>query len=233
MLEARGMTSHLGASGRCHIDHGRSRETERPLSKFHIPAALFLVAVAASVLFLDVPLALYFRSISDSVLVSIAGAITDAGLGHWFLGGAVIAGILAALRKRRDVVDMAVFMFGAVAVSGIIVNLLKIIAGRTRPKLLLNEETHGFFFFRIGHDYASFPSGHATTLAAASMALALIFPAWRVPILATGIVLALTRVAVTAHYLSDVVAGIALGIVCTLALHAWLKARHARRGSGI
>jgi undecaprenyl-diphosphatase len=68
--------------------------------------------------------------------------------------------------------------------------------------------------------WASFPSGHTTRIMSCAMALALIFPRLRVPILILGVIVSFGRIAVGAHYPSDVLGGIALG-----ALVSWLFAR--------
>lgn len=149
--------------------------------------------------------------------------VTDIGLGQWFLGGSAIVYVVARLRGRTTISGQAAFVFITVAVSGIVVNLLKVVAGRMRPKLFLREAEHGFDPFSFGHDFASFPSGHATTLAAASFALALILPQWRWPILASGMALAFTRVMVTAHFLSDVIAGVALGMLSSWIVFLWMR----------
>ena len=67
-------------------------------------------------------------------------------------------------------------------------------------------------------------SGHATTAGAASVILALALPRLAPLILPLGFALALTRVAVEAHYLSDICAGLALGASCALmSLIVWRR----------
>src|SRR5690606_4716562 len=63
---------------------------------------------------------------------------------------------------------------------------------------------------------ASFPSGHATNLAAAAVVFASAFPRlfW-VWVLVFGF-LATSRVIVSAHYPSDVIAGFVVGGVCAV-----------------
>ncbi len=61
---------------------------------------------------------------------------------------------------------------------------------------------------------------------AAMTALALIFPRYDLAFLTVALLVALSRVLTTVHFLSDVVAGAWLGVMVTLALHSLL----ARRG---
>ena len=60
-------------------------------------------------------------------------------------------------------------------------------------------------------DNAAFPSGHATTAAAAATALALLVPRWRVLALAVALLVAASGVLLGVHYIGDVLAGLALG----------------------
>jgi undecaprenyl-diphosphatase len=72
----------------------------------------------------------------------------------------------------------------------------------------------------------SFPSGHASTVFAVAAVLGILIPLLRWPLLAVATGLALTRVVVRAHFLSDVIAGAAIGIATAW----WLRAAFARRG---
>ena len=55
------------------------------------------------------------------------------------------------------------FVFVSIAASGLTVNLLKIVFGRARPKLLLGSDDYVFGLFGFQADYWSFPSGHAAS----------------------------------------------------------------------
>ena len=111
-------------------------------------------------------------------------------------------------------------MLLAVAVPGLIVDIAKTIFGRARPKLLFLGGTYGFTWGAGQADYWSFPSGHATTMGALATALTLLwprlFPAYAIAALLVGA----SRVIIGAHYLSDVIAGAAVGAGVTWAI--WL-----------
>ena len=142
--------------------------------------------------------------------------VTEFGEGGWWLIPAGVVFAIAAIRRRHNLARWAFAMIAAVGSSGLIVNALKYCIGKTRPRLLFEEGRLDFNPFTYGHEFNSFPSGHATTCAAAATVLALALPRYRAVILPLGLALALTRVAIHAHYLSDVCAGFALGIACTL-----------------
>jgi undecaprenyl-diphosphatase len=188
-----------------------------------IAACASLLAVLPAALWLDRPVALAAR---DARLVQsrVLQAFTEFGEGAWWLVPSAIVFALAAWRKRHNLARWAFALFVAVAASGIVANLLKIAIGKTRPKLLFESDRYGFSPFTRGYDFASMPSGHATTCGAAAMVLALALPRWRWPLLVGGVALASTRVAIHAHYASDVLAGLALGFATALAtLAAWRK----------
>lgn len=145
---------------------------------------------------------------------------TELGEGGYWLVPAGIVFAIAAVRRQHNLARWAFAMVAAVGGSGIVANLLKLLLGKARPKVLFEDGRFGFTPFSYGYDVNSMPSGHATTCGAAATILALAFPGARWPILAAGAFVASTRVLIQAHYLSDVLAGLALGIGCGLATFA-------------
>lgn len=119
------------------------------------------------------------------------------------------------------------FVFTAVAASGLLVNLLKIIFGRARPRLWFEEGLYGFAPFTPTESlYWSFPSGHSNTAFTFALAVAFLIPQLRRYLLSAAFVVAFSRVVLTKHYLSDILAGGAIGIITTY----WLREQFARRG---
>lgn len=105
----------------------------------------------------------------------------------------------------------ALFAFTAIAVSGVLVNLLKVALGRVRPGGPF-ELVVGSFLGPTLADYAkSFPSGHATTLGAVAAVAALLAPRWLVPMALLAVAVAISRLLVGYHFASDVIAGLLLG----------------------
>jgi membrane-associated phospholipid phosphatase len=96
--------------------------------------------------------------------------------------------------------------------------LIKPLVGRLRPKLLFEANLYGFDPFRIGYEYNSFPSGHATTVFALAAALSFFSPRWRLPLFSFAAVVGLSRIIVGAHYFSDVMAGAYVGVMTVFAL---------------
>ncbi len=172
-----------------------------------------------------------WRTTLPQPVVGFFRFLTEFGKADWILIGTGVALIVALLidvdrlrprhRANRAVhVFAAGYVFLAVAISGITVNLLKYIIGRARPKLFDDSGSFSFDFWSWDADWASFPSGHATTGMAFGVALALLFPRLRWLFICLGFWIAASRPVVGAHYPSDVLAGILLG-----GLTAWLIAR--------
>ena len=184
----------------------------------------------------DGGLALAVRDLPGPV-VEWFGRVTVAGLGQWYLwpsglGAVVLAvasmvtGDAARARACRRLAWALAFVFVAVALSGLITDLIKVMVGRGRPKLLAAGGFYGFapFTFR-GAPYQSFPSGHATTVAALAAAVGFLLPRLCAPLVLFAVIIAASRVIVEAHYLGDVIGGGAIGWFVTWAVREGF-ARH-------
>ena len=125
--------------------------------------------------------------------------------------------------RRQTLAARAAFIFAAVALPGLVADILKPVFGRVRPRLLFADRVYGFTWHGADAAHWSFPSGHAVTIAALAAALFVVYPAlWPVYALA-ALLVAASRVIVDAHYLSDIIAGLYLGLVATWALAAAAK----------
>jgi undecaprenyl-diphosphatase len=184
-------------------------------------AAVF-AALAATVLLwervdrLDVRFVNWVHATAPDPLVDVMQVVT-------YAGSAVILGPLAilaaALLVRRGLPGAALFVVAAAAGSLLLDQTLKAVLRRARPEL---EDP----FVQLT-TYA-FPSGHAFEATATYGALALVLASAaadrgrRVGLLALAgaviLVVAASRVIVGAHYLLDVLAGIAGGVAVVSAL---------------
>jgi membrane-associated phospholipid phosphatase len=176
------------------------------------------VAALWAYFFWDIPVATYFFSVKNSSLGKIIKPFSGLGRGEWYL----IPPILIAIvfwKKNRPVAHKALFIFTTVAVSGILVNVVKLITRRVRPTLYFSEGLYGFNFYKLDSDFMSFPSGHSATSLGAMVALGFLFPVLRVPFLILGMALAFTRLFLTNHFLSDVLVGAMLGAATSVLLY--------------
>jgi membrane-associated phospholipid phosphatase len=120
------------------------------------------------------------------------------------------------------------FLFVAIAVPGLFVNAVKQIIGRARPFVTGIADPYVFKPFTWGATYASMPSGHAVTAFSVLVAFGLLWPKARVILLVYALLIAVSRVVITAHHPTDVFVGALVGIFGVL-----LVRRHfALRGLG-
>ncbi len=192
-------------------------------------ALLALGAAAVGVMFVmiqrDTGLAHYDLSAArwggDNATNASTRILRDVSL----LGGTpvmIAVAVATAIVQYRRTRTAAVFGFLTLVVAGqvILTNLTKLLVGRDRPSI---HQLTGF-------SGSSFPSGHAATAAATFAAVALLIGRGRSrptkALLATGAAaiatgVAVTRVLLGVHWLTDVVAGLALGwawfAVCSIA----------------
>lgn len=179
-------------------------------------------AIFAVFVFLDGPTILWARGL-DRGVIDLFRTVTDLGKSDWLL---VPTGILilflaarplaAMTRRGRAQVEawlgLLGFGFMVVAGSGLVVTILKRVIGRARPKHFDTAGVFDFSPFALDASYASFPSGHATTLFAFAAVIAFIAPKLRWPALALALWLALSRVVIGSHYPSDAIAGAAFAL---------------------
>jgi undecaprenyl-diphosphatase len=127
-------------------------------------------------------------------------------------------GVLAAWGVRIG------FLFTAIAAPSLFVAISKRLVGRARP-LVEGNDVWAYHHFSWHVEYASLPSGHATTAFAALVAIGVMVPPARALLWVYAVLIALSRVVITAHHPSDVVAGAIVGAVGALWVRNWFAAR--------
>jgi len=176
--------------------------------------------------FVDRPLAEHFRPHSGPIF-QLAAWLTTLGEAGWWLIPSLAIYLGARLVWRSPLLaGRALFVFAAVAGSGLLVDLIKPLLGRARPTLLFSKHVYGFSYLHLAASYESFPSGHTACAMGAGVALGLLAPRYRPFWIALGLLVGFTRVIVTAHYLSDVVASVLLSLWMVL----WLERLFASHG---
>jgi len=136
-------------------------------------------------------------------------------LSDWWVKSLLIIGIgvVADLWRRRLPLAAVLATASYFAASGIEL-ALKEAFRRARPPIV-DPRIHPLVAVP---DSYSMPSGHATTVFAAAVAVGLVHPRLRLPLLVLAALVAVSRVWLGVHYLTDVIVGAALGAGIALAL---------------
>jgi membrane-associated phospholipid phosphatase len=170
--------------------------------------------------------------------ISAVGALdhfTDFGLSRFFLlpvgivmiALAVVDSLSSAAFSRHVLAAWTVrlgFVFTAIALPALFASIVKRLIGRARP-LVDGDGVWNYLPLVWRTDHASLPSGHATTAFAALVAIGALFPSARPLMWIYAILIALSRVAITAHFPSDVLAGAIVGATGAYLVRVWFARR--------
>jgi membrane-associated phospholipid phosphatase len=206
-----------------------------------IAAAIVLAVFLTCMILIDGPVA---RAVTRAPrwLIWPFDQITGFGLSGWFLWplGLVflaLAALPATLTRFSQVVLAAVmvrvgFLFLAIGVPGLFVTTVKRMIGRARPLATGHIDPFAFAPFIWRADYASLPSGHATTAFSVLVAFGTLCPRARTALLLYALAIAASRVMVMAHYPSDVLAGAVVGTVGALMVRRYFALRRLAFSAG-
>ncbi|RJX36166.1 MAG: phosphatase PAP2 family protein [Desulfarculus sp.] len=197
--------------------------------------ALAALSTAAAIcllyFFADRAVDLAAHTLKDSAWYAAGKSLSLLADHHLFnvllFAGFVWAGGAALGRGLSPRVRGILYCCLAVAVAMIVGDFLKWCFGRFRPELLFTQGQYGFSFFADNYNQHSFPSGHTLRIFSAATALSLLWPRARLPLLTLAGLVGVSRVVVTKHFPSDVLAGAFVGLFC--ALWAW----RIMRGDGV
>jgi lipid A 4'-phosphatase len=222
-----------------------------PIGRLALWAAGVAALEALLIGVFDEKLALFLHA-GDAAIRPLFDAVGRLGLAFPYLALLALAyaalrwgGALPRLRRiagpMRRAAAVPAFIFASLVASGLIVDLLKVVCGRARPKLLFAAGTYDFGWLGLQADRWSFPSGHAATVAALMTALWCLWPRHLLFYVLFGTIVAASRIVTGAHYPSDVVMGAFIAIVTTRALAVPFGAgrfdvaalRLGRRGGGL
>jgi len=173
----------------------------------------------------DLPLAIYCRGLGRSI-IDIAKIVTILGDSLWYFIILVPAFIYFwFLAKNKLWSKRIIFILVSLSISGLLNLLIKWLAGRYRPNML-EKGFFGFNYFGVGYDLNSFPSGHTVTAFSLAAAVSILFPRTGIFAFIIAISIGMTRIILTSHYLSDVIAGAGIGILSAMILKYYFDRRN-------
>lgn len=185
---------------------------------------LFAIFLIVSYNYIDKPLAIYFDSFDLKNTMPFLSWITQLGLGAIYLFGFVAGALFFRyVRKNRVWEARFWFLWLCVVTTSTVCIVLKILLGRARPDMWFGKQDYGFYGLQTNSAYWSFPSGHTSTIMGAAFGLCILFPRYTWGFITAGLLVALSRVLLTQHYLTDVACATALALIETGFLLWFLK----------
>ena len=139
----------------------------------------------------------------------------------WMLVAVIAAGYGYFGREKLSAAwSEKLLRFGLTLIAtGIVLSILKVVIGRYRPEMLMMQGLYGFNPLILMNDAChSSPSGHATMAFCGFYTLAgLLKKSWLTPfLLLCAVIISLAKLVLADHYLSDILFGGYLGIICSL-----------------
>ena len=184
---------------------------------------LLLLAAGAACFTIDRRVVYAVYEAVDRRTENIVHATTDWAKGaHWL--AASVLGYVAARGMAwkfgpgavTELVETASLAFVvSLAVGSVILHAMKILLGRRRPRDELELGLYGWRPLGFDLQYDSFPSGHALTIFSVATISSGALPWLSLLWFLIAAYLALTRVLLNSHFLSDVLVGVGIGLLTT------------------
>lgn len=194
------------------------------------PGSIFTYGLLCTLVFLymDKPLAeiLYAQDVSTRYI--FISWLTHLGLFALYSSLFFAAALWFRYVKKNALNEARCwFLWLCVLFNGSLCVVLKIFLGRARPELWFEHGFYGFYGFEYHSVFWSLPSGHTTTVMTVAFGLSVLFPRFRSLFILTGLSVALSRVLLVHHYLSDIMAAVYLSLTGTGFL-LWVLQKNTR-----
>lgn len=177
-----------------------------------------LFCAVLSYFYLDQALAIYFHNLNNAWLPLIFHYITKIGDSQYSL--LIFLLLYIFYRQHKPLLaHKMLYLFTVVAVSGILVDIIKVIIARVRPDMLFEHNLYGFVGFKMGSEFNSLPSGHSATAFALCIGLILLYPRYKYLYVLIAILVVISRIILNFHYLSDTLIGSLLGALTALFIY--------------
>lgn len=221
------------------INHPPSHElqSKRTRKKIgHRPnGMIFILCLALSVLaivFIDWPLHDYVQANLPVKWRGFFAVVTMIGYGApWYiifgcmlfygLGTRFFAHSESRKQHAKQIVKSAIYLLLVLAVTGLLVTILKIGIGRFRPSMLAEHGLAGFSPFNFAPGQGSYPSGHSQVIFAVMIGLHFVYPRYDFIYFFLALIVALSRLMIGVHFLGDVLLGAAIGGCGAFMIRHW------------
>ncbi|HVT62474.1 MAG TPA: phosphatase PAP2 family protein [Legionellaceae bacterium] len=171
----------------------------------------YFVLIAWVYMYVDGPLALYMHACSLETKVPLLFWITQLARTTPYLVLLPFVAVFFRYVKHSKQQELRIwFLWVTIVLTSGICFIIKILLGRARPALLFDQHIFGFYGYHTSGLYHSLPSGHTNFMTTLVLSLTLLYPKQRWIFLTIATIVLATRVLLTYHYLSDVLATIYL-----------------------
>lgn len=185
-------------------------------------ALLWIGLAVLSYFFADKPIAIFMHQLSHvSLLWSIAQEITYFGVAGYYIVFFLLAFLLTKfIWKDPELAKIALFFLLVILISGLVCDILKVVLARARPTEWFQHHLYGFYFFNFKTAKMwSFPSGHATIIASLMISASLLWRRFWPVFMLIMLLVAISRLILVAHFLSDVMLGMYLGAIISICIY--------------
>lgn len=167
----------------------------------------YLSFTVVSFFYFDKPIAYYFYGLDVKNSLPVIYWLTKLGIGAIDITALLLLALFFRyIYKNKQFETRSWFLWLCALVPNLICLVLKMTLGRARPELLFDDHQFGFYGFHTSSQFWSMPSGHTTTVMGIVFGLCVLFPRYCIAFILFGLGIASTRVFLTDHYLSDVLA---------------------------
>ncbi len=188
---------------------------------------LVLVTLSIFVSFnLDLFFYKYFINLSEWVngifLKEFFSEITKLGSSSWYFSITIIGFVIFYINNKLKIIktksaknlsNFFISSFVYILTVGIITQIIKHVVGRPRPNHTDFEDVFGFKYFTMESNFHSFPSGHSSTIFIVCFILVSVLPKLKYFFYFLASIIAFSRVIVSAHFFTDIVAGAILALI--------------------
>ena len=187
---------------------------------------IWLIVMVISYFFFDKGIAFYFQP-HASWMYTFSDWVTPFGYPTYYIILFIILSLIGYIWATKTRLGSgSLFILTALITTAIVQNILKVILGKARPEMLFEHGQFGFYFFQTTNDFWSLPSGLITTVTALLLSLTFLFPRYWLWFVIVTILLSLTRLVVTVHFLFDVMASLYIMFMVVI----WLFDLFKRKG---
>ena len=165
----------------------------------------------------------YDASIKIVFLREFFRKITEIGDSTWYFVMAFFLFCLSFWSKKKvnknwkhyckKFNQASLFLFASILITGLLTQIIKHFVGRPRPNHASENNFIDLNLFSFDSSFHSFPSGHTSTIFTISLFFSIFTPKIKYFYFLFAAIVSLSRVAVGAHYFTDIIGGIVMSFI--------------------